>query len=890
MKFGWNGSHDLSQGPIGNRARVERPLACTGAASALGFLFDRCPRFSRRRSAGDPARTWNGSPQAAGGATPKGATTLPQVEIVQEPPKPAAPAETAKPKPKPRPLSAPAATPAPRPKTVARPVAPPPSTEPPAAAVAAPSAPAGSVEAGYIKFSPIGGSEIPIGKVPGGVATVSAKDIDRTGAVTVQEALQARVPGIVLGDLQGNAFQTDIQYRGFQASPVNGVAQGLAVYQNGVRINEAFGDIVNLDFLPSNAINDITVVAGNPVFGLNAVGGAISIGMKDGFNYHGAEVDARFGSFGRRQVSAQAGVQSGPFAVYGALEGIHDDGFRDFSSSNIRRLYADIGAKGSLVEAHVNVTGARNDVGVVAASPLELLATDFNRTFTSPQTTRNELEMVSANVSVKPTSTLTISGDTYYRHFKQSHIDGNIGDFTECAPPLNGFLCGDTDTNPYNGGTIPFDATAVYGSIDRTSTDSHSYGAALQAVEKSKLFGLGNQFLVGASFDHGKTNYAVSSELGTFGQLFVVNGTGTTIADADGNVTPRGIRGTNDYSGIYFSDTLDITPRLAFTFGGRFNYARIQLDDVLGTAPDVTGSNNYSRFNPIIGATYKLTPTLSLYGGYSEANRAPTPAELACSDPNKPCIIESFLTSDPPLKQVVSRTVEAGLRGEVNTRTGREKVDWSLGVFHTENTDDIYTVFSAAAGRGYFTNIGNTLRQGIEAAASYRSDKLFFYANYSYVDATFQTALQVDSPNNPLNPSPGDDFVTDVAKGSKLPGVPAHKLKVGFDYWLTDKWKFGSDVIVTSDQYYIGDEANQNAKLPGYQRLDLHTSYDVTSNIQLYGIAQNVIDSRYGLTGTYFNVPAANGPAALNGQTFTDPRAVTPAAPFAIYGGVKVKM
>ena len=119
--------------------------------------------------------------------------------------------------------------------------------------------------------------------------------------------------------------------------------QGLAVYQNGVRVNEAFGDTVNWDLIPTAAIKSVTVVTNNPAFGLNALGGAVNVQMKDGFNYHGAEIDTMGGSFGRIQSSAQWGKQVDNFAVYGALEGLHDDGFRNFSASDVRRFYGDVG-------------------------------------------------------------------------------------------------------------------------------------------------------------------------------------------------------------------------------------------------------------------------------------------------------------------------------------------------------------------------------------------------------------------------------------------------------------------------------------------------------------------------------------------------------------------
>ncbi len=817
-------------------------------------------------------------------------TTLPPVQIIQEKPKPA-PKKEAAPAPKKKPAVAAPAAPAAPAQTVT--TAPATSATPPAAAPAS-TVPPESVEAGFVKMSPLGG-ELPIEKVPGGVATVSAKDIERTGAVTVQEALQTRVPGVIIGDIQGNAFQTDVQYRGFTSSPVNGQPQGLAIYQNGVRINEVWGDTVNWEFLPSNAINDLTIMSNNPVFGLNAIGGALSIGMKDGFLYQGAEIDGRIGSFGRRQLGIQAGQKSGSFAGYAAFETIHDSGWRDFSPTNIQRMYADIGAKGSAVEMHLNYTGAVSKFGAVTAAPVELLDLRWANTYTSPQVTKSEVDMVSLNGTVTVTPTLKLSGLGYYRNFKQRRVDGNITDFEECNNGVNDFLCLDGDPTAVllDGAGNPIDPAILNGSpagsLDRTTTQTDSFGGSAQAVEKSKLFGLGNQFLIGGSYDHGKVAYTAASELGTIGPQFVISPTGISLT-APADVTPRSLTATTNYYGLYFTDTFDVTDRLSITGGGRYNVAQIDLQDQTGNFPELTGSHTYSRFNPMIGATCKVFSGLSFYGGYSEANRAPTPVELACSNPDKPCIIESFLTADPELNQVVSHTYEAGLRGELG-KGGPQRLDWSFGFFHTLNTDDIIDVASPTTGRGYFTNAGATLRQGVEAAINYREDRFSVYANYSFVDATFRNALELASPNNPSAiPCSADPTAQciNVTPGNRLPSVPAHKLKAGFDYWLTKQWRAGADIIVTSDQFFRGDEANQNAKLPGYERVDLHTSYDITPNVQLYGHVQNLFDNKYGLYGTYFNTAAATN-AANGAITFTDPRTITPAQPFAVYGGLKVK-
>ena len=191
--------------------------------------------------------------------------------------------------------------------------------------------------------TPISGAGINPDKVPASINFIDAKEIKDTGSLNIGDALQKYVPGVVVNEVAGNPFQPSVQFRGFVASPVSGTPQGLAVYQNGVRINEAFGDTVNWDLIPTAAIKSVAVVTNNPAFGLNALGGAVNVQMKDGFNYHGAEIDTMGGSFGRIQSSAQWGKQIDNFAVYGALEGLHDDGFRNFSASDVRRFYGDVG-------------------------------------------------------------------------------------------------------------------------------------------------------------------------------------------------------------------------------------------------------------------------------------------------------------------------------------------------------------------------------------------------------------------------------------------------------------------------------------------------------------------------------------------------------------------
>jgi outer membrane receptor protein involved in Fe transport len=732
--------------------------------------------------------------------------------------------------------------------------------------------------------TPIAGKGIEADKVPASVNVVDANQIKQSGSLNISDALQKNVPGVIVNEVTGNPFQPNVQFRGFVASPVAGTPQGLAVYQNGVRINEAFGDTVNWDLIPTAAIQSVTVVTNNPAFGLNALGGAINLQMKDGFNYHGAEIDTMGGSFGRIQSSAQWGKQIDNFAVYGALEGLHDGGFRNFSASTVRRFFGDVGYKNDASEFHLNMGAADNNFGAAATVPVELLQQYWGATYTTPQTTNNRVGYVNLTGKVEATPSWTIEGSAHVRVFDQKMLDANPTGTRPCAANQM-LLCFGDDTTPANGLNgvqlaNPFDTGAVLGESDRTTTHSTTTGVSLQATNDDQLFGHNNHFVVGASFDSSVTNFTASAELGTVGPNFVVSGSGIFLGPSGNPVSigPVDLRTTNQYSGLYVLDTFDVTNAFSITGGGRFNAARITLEDQIGSA--LNGNEAFNRFNPIIGGTYKITPGLSAYAGYSEANRAPTPLELGCADPAHPCIVAAFLVSDPPLKQVVSRTVEAGLRGTKDLDIGT--LGWKLGAFRANNTDDILAIPSPVLqGFGYFQNVGSTRRQGIEAEVTLKSSALQLYASYALVDARFLDALQVGS-NSPFAVNGN----VQIQPGNRIPAIPRNRIKAGIDYSVTDALKIGGDALFVSSQYFVGDESNQAQRLPSYAVFNLHASYQINKTFQIYARADNILDNRYATYGTFFNIDAIPN-LANGGAPFTDPRSVSPARPRAFYAGLR---
>ena len=736
-----------------------------------------------------------------------------------------------------------------------------------------------------IGISPVLGSGIDPDKVPANLHTLTDRDISREGVPDLSGTLQRRVSSVTLTDVEGNPFQPNIQFRGFDASPVIGTPQALAVYQNGVRVNEAFGDTVHWDLIPEAAIERLNLVTGNPVFGLNALGGALAVEMKNGFTFQGFEGEVHGGSFGRRAGSLQYGARAGNLAAYVAAEPLNEDGWRDRSPTELRRLYADLGARGERGELHLSYTGASNRFGAIAATPIELLEQRRENVFTAPQRFRNQLAFLTLNGNYRPTDTLSLQGNFYYRGFRQQGIDGNAADIDSCdAAVARRTLCledertilFDTAGNPIPRSVL---GRAVPGTIDRTRISSDGIGGALQLTRTARLFDRPNHLVVGAAYDRGVSDFGASSELGGIGADLFVNGTGVTIGSLTPDLGPVNLRSTNNYLGLYATDTLDVTEALAVTASGRFNYAEIFLRDRISTA--LNSDNRFRRFNPALGAACKLAPWVTTYAGYSEANRAPTPAELGCADPARPCLLANFLVSDPPLKQVVARTYEAGLRGGFapGEAGGDGHIDWNLGLFRTDLSDDIINIASPIIGRAFFQNAGETRRQGIEAGISYRSERWLAQAGYSLVDATFESPLTLASPNNPA----AVGGVIRVRPGDHLPLVPQHRFKAGAEYRLTPAWKLGLDLIVASDQYLRGDEANRNPKLAAYWLVNLHTSYDLTENIKLFALVQNLFDKKYETFGTFFE------PNRVPFLGLTDPRTLTPAAPLGVFAGLRLK-
>jgi iron complex outermembrane recepter protein len=762
--------------------------------------------------------------------------------------------------------------------------------------------PDGSPQTVTVTATALPGVPIDIDKIPGNVQVLLAADLTRDGSASLTTALDSNLSSVNINDDLDDPFQPDILYRGFEASPVLGTPQGLAVYQNGVRINEAFGDTVNWDLFPDVAIDRVELVSSSPLYGLNALGGAISVAMKNGFTYDGADLELSSGSYGQHSAVGQFGASSGAFGIYVAGRALDWDGWRRFSSDRMRNLYAVLSAHSDLGSLDLSYTRADNTMQGQGPAPVQELAVNRELVFTGPQNNVNSLNFLTLNGNLNVTDTWSLQTVIYYRNYGQSVSNGDTTNYTACTSAA-GILCQPDGVTPLTnaaGQTLPdiSDGGAVpIGENGFELIQAWGRGATLQVANKDSILGHDNQFTLGAAVDYASTSFYTGAQIGVINaQLLVLPSAlivntpeNSPAAIANGDPVPVSVDSVNKSLGAYLTDTFNLTPDLALTASGRYNISHINLVDQLGT--DLNGDNRFVHFNPAIGATFKVSPAMTVYGGIAQNTRTPTASEIECSNPLTPCLLPTNLAGDPPnLRQVVAHTTELGLRGKSTLDSASGEVGWNLSVFRTLLHDDIYGIATSVS-QGFFENIGDTRRQGVEAGLKYASARWAAYANYSFVQATFRSALTVPSPSNPYQDALGD---IQVDPGDHLPGIPEHRVKIGADYHLLPEWAVGATVNIVSSSYYVGDESNQLAPIPGHTVVGLHSTYRPVPHVEVFASINNLFDRKYSTWGILSDPTGIGAPGippnGLTNGPGVDNRFLSPAAPLEIFAGLRVNL
>jgi len=662
--------------------------------------------------------------------------------------------------------------------------------------------------------TPLPGVGTPISTVPANVQTASDRQIEALPSPALPDFLERSMGGFVSSSSQGNPFQPDVSFRGFTASPLVGTPQGLSVFVDGVRVNEAFGDVVNWDLIPKNAISSVTVIPGsNPVFGLNTLGGALSLITKSGSTYPGVAAQAYGGSFGRRALEAEVGGARGKSDFFVAGTAFRESGWREHSSSEINQVFAKVGREDARNDLDLSVTVADNTLAGTQALPLSMLDSP-RQAYTWPDQTENHLAGVNLRASRTIDDANLLFANLYYRETKTRVFNSNVND--DCA-----------------SGSCDF--TAVN---NLTTIDQDRVGASLQYTRLAPVGGRKNQLTIGGNFDSARTRFTSESQPADF-----TADRGTTSSEAFGVDTAAKAR--QELYSLYAQNVLSVTQAWSVTFAASANGARARIEDTSGTQPELNGDHSFFRVNPAAGVAWSPRRGDTWYANYSEGMRAPTPIELTCADPAAPCKLPNIFLADPPLKKVVSRTLELGLRQALGANLRA-----SAAVFLTDLADDIQFISTSGAtiNAGFFQNVGDTRRQGLELALEGGSGRLRFAARYARVNATFESPFTAFSPNNSTADAAGDIH---VEPGNRIPGIPRDALKLRGELDAFERATFGATLLGFSSQYARGDENNQdrNGPVPAYALLNLDARWRFQADWELFATVTNLLDRTYASFG-----------------------------------------
>ena len=710
-----------------------------------------------------------------------------------------------------------------------------------------------------VSTTPLGTTGLELKKIPGNVQSAEDEDINRHEAFGLTDFMNRRLESVNINDTQNNPYQPDISYRGFTASPLLGTPIGLSVYQDGVRVNEAFGDTVNWDLVPQVAIASMEMVPGsNPLFGLNTLGGALSLRTKSGVSHPGFHAQAGGGSYGRQTYQAEYGGSKGNFDWYIAGNIFDDKGWRPYSPSSVNQTFGKVGWDNERTDLDLSFTFADNTMQGVGPTPQNTLQQNYSAIYTTPDVTKNTLYFFNLKGSHKLTDELQLTGNAYNRNNNSYSLNSNTNE--ACS---NGAQCLDDAGDPLldaAGAPLP------PGAFQATRTRQNGTGVNLQLTSDYPIIAHDNQLVVGGGYNVGDSHFSVA------GQDAMITPAYNVVATTP-LTTSVMINGQNAYSNVFATDTFSLFDWLHANASVNWMHAQVQTTDQIGTA--LNGKDTYQRVNPSAGLTFNPldafaldTPLkeLTTYFNYNEGFRAPTAVELSCADPAAPCTLPNSFVSDPALKAVVSHTLEVGARGKFSPA-----LKWNFALYQTRNTNDILFLNSPGSViNGYFQNVGATLRQGAEFGLSGLAwDKLNWYLSYGFVDATYQTTAT-------LSNSLGTETVT---PGSKIPSIPQNTFKAGGEYEVFHNGFLGSDLQYVASQYARGDDQNLYPQIPNYTVLNINARYVINKNIELYATGRNVLDNHYASFGQL-------------GQNFFQNNQTTtfmgPGAPATGYAGVRI--
>jgi iron complex outermembrane receptor protein len=643
-------------------------------------------------------------------------------------------------------------------------------------------------------IAPTAGPAIGSG-IPARISTVTGEAIEAWEPRLLADAL-ATQPGISLYDDLGSAYKLNLSTRGFNVGPVVGLPPGVSVFLDGVRQNEPDAAEVNFDLLPMEHVRRVELLSGSgSLLGANSLGGAINLITRRGTGPLEGELELSGGSYGAASAEGSlSGLTAGKTDYYLAGGYEREDGWRKATGAHNYNLFTNVGRRGEHRGITVQAFGAKSKAETAGSLPESIFDVSPGTNFTTGDF--EDLDLLQGTVSGYAPVAKGLG--TFTTYVRRSHAER------------------------FNVNQAPDDNV-------RSLTTNGTAGANLDWRWSVPLGGGEFSLRTGADASANRVHI----------QLF----TESPLDPADRTLSTDVRSPSWDVAGYTLGDYR--AGRMTLSAGFRYDYIRIPFENQLDPSADTT--NSFHRLSPRGGVSVELGTGASAYGSIGRSFRAPAVLELACADETAACPLPFALGDDPPLDPVISTTYETG------AQLVRGPAILTASVYRTDVRDDISFIQSAdAVFEGFFDNIGDTRREGVELGVQVLpSEAVSLYANYAFTRATYRDPAEIFSLRAE------DDFAGSplagpnaVEVGDRLPLVPGHQVKAGGLVQLPAGVALGLDLRYTGRQWLRGDEANETEPLGGYFTASVRAGL-TRGDWELSAVVTNVFDSHAPVFGTF---------------------------------------
>ncbi len=590
-------------------------------------------------------------------------------------------------------------------------------------------------------------------------AAIDVVDAARIGnaqlRVNASEALVA-VPGLVVLNRQNYAQDLQISSRGFGARSAFGV-RGVRLIADGIPASMPDGQgqaaTFNLDMAER-----IEVLRGpfSALYG-NHSGGVVQLFTRDGQGRPTLETTVSGGSDGAYKVDVNAQGEAGRIGYVIDASRFGTDGYRDHSAARRDQGFAKLTTRPSdtsrltITASSLTQDDTQDPLGVTwntfqrdpRAGEIDLTDTQVpNRALAERYDTRKSIDHQQG-------------GAAFEQRFGEDRLRVMAYVGKRQVIQYQAFSRGFQAPPTHSGGVVDF--------------DRDFYGLELQWMTVRQL--AGGKLSTTAGIEYGRSvddRQGYENFLGT--QLGVKGALRRNEKDKLSNLDP-------------YVQTEWAGGPWVLTAGLRRSSLKVDVDDRFLSNGNDSGSVDYSRITPVLGALYKVSGNLNVYASAARGFETPTLNELFYSSGG------GFNFNLAPAR---SKHLELGAKAQLGEDT---RINAAL---FQARTEDEMVVDTASGGRTSYRNASSTLRRGAEVSLESSLGAGFSArAALTLLRATYETGFG------------------SVSAGKRLPGVPRANGYAELA-WTEPAGRLSAALETIASSKIYAEDTNLERAAPGY--------------------------------------------------------------------------